>query len=560
MPVLLGCLLVGLAVGLVLPASASREAQLTVRVTDNRTYVAPSATVNYTVTVLNEGGETADAIAAQLELGAGLTVVSASDGGKAGGAAANWPAFSLAGGAQRVFRVVARVPDQPAPGTRYESKANATAQGTIAEATDESFVGAAQLAVTKTDGAQEAVRGDTLTYTITVSNPGTLPLGGVNLVDKSGSGLVFESASRGGVWNEAHRQVTWPGFELAAGAHEVFTVTAKVPEDAKSGQVLRNSASVTAPGLSDQALDETLVTVATGLALSKSDDRDTAKPGEDLTYTITVRNTGEVDHASVSLVDRFGDRLKFVSLNPSEGSYADREVRWPDFPLKAGERRVFSVVARVLATGETDLIRNEVIATTSNGRLARAEDTTVLLLPPPPRIAVPPSPRPSPSPSPTPTPKVAVDVAKDETRTPIVPTPEPPRQDKCPHTQVIREVRIERPVTCELHGGNNKNIVNNPGFRDHDHGHPGDFGGHPGRHFDHGNPGHPGHHGHPGDFGGDCPGDCCPDDCCGDTCPGGGPTLPSTGVVMVPVVGAGALLFTLGSGILVITRRRRRGI
>ncbi|GAA1019017.1 hypothetical protein Aple_056180 [Acrocarpospora pleiomorpha] len=561
-------MLVGLAVGLVLPASASREAQLTVRVTDNRTYVAPSATVSFTVTVINEGGEKAKAIDTRLELGAGLIVSSASDGGSAGGGSASWPKFSLAGGAERVFQVVARVPDQATAGFRYESRAMATAQGTIADATDETFVGAPQLAVSQTDRVQEAVRGETLTYTITVSNPGTLALGQVHLVESAGSGLQFESATRGGAWNETHRQVSWPGFELPAGAEEKFIMTAKVPADAKSGQVLRTTASVTAVGLSDQAVDETLVTVATGLALSKSDDRADAKPGEELTYTITVRNTGEVNEPSVALVDRFGERLEFVSVS-GDGTYADREVRWPEFPVKAGERRVFSVVARVLKKGERDLVRNEVIATTPNGRRSSAEDTTVIITPPPP----PPPPKPTPTPKPGP-PALKIAIEDDEDIDQAPPKVRVQVKEDTP-TEINWCDDQGRPVAqAGLGTDEGQPVKGEPCVpREHpvhipdqiDHPIPVDRVDHPGRgdHFD-----RPDHFDHPDRFDHPDHGDdfdqpdhgptCC--DTGPSCCDTAGPLLPQTGTIMIPVLGAGVILLTLGGVILLITRRRRRNI
>ncbi|WP_214106329.1 DUF11 domain-containing protein [Acrocarpospora catenulata] len=384
MPVLIGCLLVGVVVGLVLPAAASRKPSrkpaLTVRVTDNRTYVGPHSEITYRVTVLNEGEDRVSAIDTRLRLASGLSFLAASHGGTGRGTSGAWSKFSLGAGEQRTFTLRASVPDKPEAGTRYESTATATAPGAIADATDETFVGAAQLAVRITDNAQEAGRGDTLSYTVIAANSGTLPLQDVRLTSTLAAGLSFVSADHAGSWTAGDRRVAWAPFALAAGEERRFNIVATVPAGARSGQVLRTSGEATAQGLSHSALDETLVTVATGLALSKTDGRADAQPGEELTYTITVRNTGEVDLDDISLLDRFGDRLKFVSVSGG-GSHHAGQVSWPKFGLQSGEIRDFSVVARVLEQGENNVITNEVIATTPSGRRSRAEDRTLVVRP-----------------------------------------------------------------------------------------------------------------------------------------------------------------------------------
>lgn len=349
--------------------AATREAALSVRTTDNQTYLGAGSSATYTVTVSNDGNKPARSIVTTLKLGAGLQFASCSDRCVKG----VWPKFDLRAGKKRVFTLKARVPARGTLGTRFASEATASAPGTIANATDESFIGEAQLRLMQTDSKQDAPRGDTLNYTLTVMNPGTLPVEAVTLVDDISGGPEFVSADRGGV--RSGTTVRWPVFELPAGASETFTLTAKVPISADSGQVMINSATASAPGLRDEAIDQTLATTATGLALTKSDGRSEARPGDQLTYEITVRNTGDVNEPEVKLVDRFGERLNLVAL-PTGATHTDRAVTWPDFPLAAGASRTFKVVARIRKAGNQALISNSAVARTSRGTHARAFDET----------------------------------------------------------------------------------------------------------------------------------------------------------------------------------------
>ncbi len=96
----------------------------------------------------------------------------------------------------------------------------------------------ADLSITKTDGVTEVTTGSTVTYTITVSNAGPSAVSGAAVVDVLPAGLSGTGLN------------TTTGT-LAAGASQVFTVTATVTATAGS---ISNTATVTAPpGISDAA-------------------------------------------------------------------------------------------------------------------------------------------------------------------------------------------------------------------------------------------------------------------------------------------------------------------
>ncbi|WP_460581021.1 DUF7507 domain-containing protein [Humibacter ginsengisoli] len=146
------------------------------------------------------------------------------------------------------------------------------------------------------DGITDA--GDTIQYTFTVTNTGQLPLSNIGVTDpKAGP-------------------VTCPQTTLAVGASELCTADAPYPisaDDAKAGAV-NNSATAhgTAPGssttvTSDPSTTTTPVTpAAPALTLVKSANPSNAaayQPGQVITYSFVVTNTGNVPMNNVHVVE-----------------------------------------------------------------------------------------------------------------------------------------------------------------------------------------------------------------------------------------------------------------
>lgn len=102
------------------------------------------------------------------------------------------------------------------------------------------------LAVGKTVDSAAALPGDTLDYTVTVRNIGTLPSDPTTLDDTLPAGLSFVSADGGGTYDAATRTVSWAVPSLARDTEAVFHVVARVDAVQRVDQ-LRNRATVVDP-------------------------------------------------------------------------------------------------------------------------------------------------------------------------------------------------------------------------------------------------------------------------------------------------------------------------
>ena len=87
-----------------------------------------------------------------------------------------------------------------------------------------------QIGTTKTVDQPIATVGDTLTYTIVVTNPGTPPLVDVEVAANVPPGLAIVSVGGGGGYDPVTSALTWAVPGLAPGASQVLTYTATLAQ------------------------------------------------------------------------------------------------------------------------------------------------------------------------------------------------------------------------------------------------------------------------------------------------------------------------------------------
>ena len=99
------------------------------------------------------------------------------------------------------------------------------------------------LTVTKTVDKTTVNPGDTLTYTITVSNDGDVVDNDIVLVDKLDTNLEFIS-SEGGVYDPSTHTVIYKIDALNPNEKKTFTLVTRVKDDITSGTTINNTALV----------------------------------------------------------------------------------------------------------------------------------------------------------------------------------------------------------------------------------------------------------------------------------------------------------------------------
>ena len=287
-------------------------------------------TVTYTVTVTNNGVVDAKQVVVVDTLDEGLTFVSASDNGV-------WNPFKrtvtwtvdLAKGESKVFTVIATV-------SAYGNILNTVSVGDKSSSVN---IAVPEIIPGKTVDVENPNFGDTVTYTVVVTNNGVVDAKQVVVRDILDKGLKFVKATGEYTFDEDSRTVTWI-VDLAKGESQTFYVTAV----AEAYGVLTNDVTV---GDNTASAD----VVVPEINPDKTANITNPNFGDKVDYTVTVTNDGIGDANNVVIVDRLGEGLTFVSA--SDNGVWDpvkRTVTWI-VDLAKGESKVFSVIATVSGYG-----------------------------------------------------------------------------------------------------------------------------------------------------------------------------------------------------------------
>ncbi|MCX6397376.1 MAG: hypothetical protein NTV23_12880 [Propionibacteriales bacterium] len=323
----------------------------------------PSDLVTYTVTVKNTGaasGSTSfvDDHDNRLTLG-GVTILPSGGTCSPGAGVLNCTTDLIPAGAQQTFTYSARVPATysgvTGGGTCTSSQyriANSAVLGTLPPATADVCVTAApRFVLDKSVSDESAAPGDTVTYTITVSNTGSAA-GGTTFVDDFDNRLDSSITAPTGCTKADGKLSCTTGTILANGS-ETFSYSAVLPAtftgpgggDCAPGQyAVKNTAGIPS-GSSDSVL--VCVAAAPTFTITKTATPQTVGVGSTVTYTVTVTNTGPAS-GSTGFVDDYDNRLN--PTVPNGCTKADGKLSCTTGDIASGDNQVFTYTAVMPAT------------------------------------------------------------------------------------------------------------------------------------------------------------------------------------------------------------------
>src|SRR5690606_31022248 len=115
--------------------------------------------------------------------------------------------------------------------------------------------------------------------------------------------------------------LTWT-VDVPFGESREVSFTVTVVDDLTDIASIRNSAVVTGddPDTPDEPEVETPTDPAKSFTSTKAADKSSVKAGEELTYTITVTNTGDVDYDGITITDDVPDNTILKEGSASEGA------------------------------------------------------------------------------------------------------------------------------------------------------------------------------------------------------------------------------------------------
>ncbi|MDQ3012209.1 MAG: DUF11 domain-containing protein [Acidobacteriota bacterium] len=318
-------------------------ADLAITKTNNTTTVTAGTQVTYTITATNNGPSAVTGASVTDTLPATLTnatwTCTASIGsscGQANGSGSIATTVNLASGGTATYTLTATVAND-ALGSLSNTASIATPAGagdptaSNNSATDtDTVIGRSNLRVTKTATPAQPIPGSTVTYTIVVTNDGPSPVTGATVNDPIPSPLTdaawtctaSSGSSCGLAAGTGNISTT---VNLANGGTATFTLTAKIPANT-TGPITNTATAAPPTGVidPDSSNNSGSVTSTTqpssDLSVTKTANASTVRAGDEVTYTINVRNNGPSDAPGVVVTDVLPAGVNFVSASSTKGS------------------------------------------------------------------------------------------------------------------------------------------------------------------------------------------------------------------------------------------------
>lgn len=192
--------------------------------------------------------------------------------------------------------------------------------------------------------------GDTITYRVVIKNEGNRPLTRISVTDKiMNSGTLIDLGKFAKIDRIEPRKSVAFTYEYTIQAEDVKEydhelelenrVEAVASEQDKHGNPVKDSDS--------EDIDLIKIVVKPVLGIEKKVSNTTPKPGERITYTITVTNRGDGAAKDIKVTDTVPEGLGNISTSPKADKITGRTYTWNIKNLEPNGSRVFKVYATV---------------------------------------------------------------------------------------------------------------------------------------------------------------------------------------------------------------------
>lgn len=233
-------------------------------------------------------------------------------------------------------------------------------------------VARADLSIVKSATPASVVAGETLTYTLIISNAGPSAAQPVTLTDQLPAGLNLATCISAGTCTNAGNLVTITFPSLSVGLSQIITVVATVNAGVPGGSILTNTAAVTSTTPDPNLIDNTdkvttPVNTSGDLGIVKSATPAIVTAGETLTYTLIVNNAGPSIAQNATVTDLLPDAITFTSCTSNGVCSNNSNAVTITFPsLNVGEVQTITLVSTVKAEVLSGtLIANTAVVTSS---------------------------------------------------------------------------------------------------------------------------------------------------------------------------------------------------
>jgi uncharacterized repeat protein (TIGR01451 family) len=343
--------------------NAPREPDLTISKTPDSQSIDAGQNAVFSITVSNTGTAIARGVTLQDPLPAGGTWTENSADCSIAGGTMSCSFGDLAPGASRTVQLTS-----PTSYTQCETYDN-TATVSAANHPSRSDSGRItcrrpEVSVTKTADAPSATAGDQIGFTVTLRNTGTGTAQGVQFTDALPGGLSWAISPASAGWSIQGGNLVYAPATLAPGATSTVHVVATTAA-ANCGQV-NNTATVTSTNGGSGTSSASVDVNCAAIDVQKTADAADVTAGDQIGFTVTLRNTGVGQARGIQFTDVLPSGLTWALAQPSAGwSIQGQNLVFAPTTLAGGASTSVHVVATTDGTdcGQVD---NTASVTTAN--------------------------------------------------------------------------------------------------------------------------------------------------------------------------------------------------
>ena len=235
-------------------------------------------------------------------------------------------------------------------GTGNYTASNSSAQGNTGSAIITPIV---ELVISKTSSVSTAKFGDTVIYTITVTNNGPDIATNIVVTDKLDDRLILQFVN-GTNWNynNTTRTITWNIASLASASSVTLNITVIINGTGNISNIANVEVKEPNNGSNNSTVNIT-VDPAVNLTIIKYSNATNgiAAYNDVILYTINVTNTGFNRATNVVVTDILDNRLLFMGYKSSQGSYNNTTGLWHIGDIEIGHTVSLNITVRIIGTG-----------------------------------------------------------------------------------------------------------------------------------------------------------------------------------------------------------------
>jgi uncharacterized repeat protein (TIGR01451 family) len=360
------------------PGGASDSVNITVSEIDvlvTKTVDNPSpgtgTTVTFTITASNNGPQTATSVEVADALPAGLNYSAhTASAGSYNPGSGLWTVGTLANGASETLTLSAVVASGFVGSTLTNTASISAAE--IEGVTGNNSASASvtvrevDLSISQTVDNPAPAVGETVAFTLTLTNNGPENAQNVFVDDLLPAGLAFVSSAPSAGTYSAGPGV-WAVGDLVVGQTVILVITASV-EPAALGTTITNTATIDTAQFDPNPANNSAsaaITVGADLAVTKTVDAPNPIPGQTVTFTVGVSSAGP-SSAAVTVTDLLPAGLTFSTSAATQGTYDAITGLWAVGTLNPGGSATLTITA-VVTGAVGDVITNTATASSPEG-------------------------------------------------------------------------------------------------------------------------------------------------------------------------------------------------